>query len=444
MPDEHWTTDEELLGHFVLGKLPDAQRQALERHLQSCPECRKRVDGERLLAAGVQRAGREDMKARLRERLGLGDDRREAREEETQYGATRSAYERPPASAPPGRSAGLAPRRRLNRAWVFAAATAACVVIVTGVGILNRWWAPQEPMFATSDRDVTGVTTPSSEKGTLADGTTGAGSQKVYAEQEKLKKELGRESDAQIEAEMLADQQEGKASAPTTAAAPPRSTMEPPPAAASSEEMAGLDKQSAGKKDARERMEESVAAEMRHKTADDVARARTAEELGRVQAANEFGRLQTADELARAQAAGGAIIDQGTWIEGIASDLPRGTGANVERLGNAKTRALESSSNRNRGDRKLEPVDATVSQRPLLDAPVLQQQQRRQQAQTVLTNVIQTDSTLRLTLYPDSQLSDYALRQAQVYRLTDDSLVVVLPGQLIRYRFQAPALQRAR
>ena len=61
MPDEHWTKDEELLGHFVLGKLPDAQRQALERHLQSCPECRKRVDGERLLAAGVQRAGREEV-----------------------------------------------------------------------------------------------------------------------------------------------------------------------------------------------------------------------------------------------------------------------------------------------------------------------------------------------------------------------------------------------
>jgi anti-sigma factor RsiW len=425
MPDEHWTKDEELLGHFVLGKLPDAQRQALERHLQSCPECRKRVDGEHLLAAGVQRAGREDMKARLRERLGLSDDRREAREEETQYGATRSAYERPPASAPPGRSAGPAPQRRLNRAWVFAAATAACVVIVTGVGILNRWWTPREPMLATSDKDVAEATTPPSEKGPLADGTAGAESQKVQAEQEKLKKELGRESDAQ-------------------AAAPSRSTMKQPPAAASSEEMAGLDKQFAEKKDARERMEQSVTGEMRYKTADDVARARTAEELGRVQAADEFGRLQTTDEIDRAQAAGGAFIDQGTWIEGIASDLPRGTGANVERLGNAKTRALESSSNRNRIDRKLEPVDATVSQRPLVDAPILQQQQRRQQAQTVLTNVIQTDSTLRLTLYPDSQLSDYALRQAQVYRLTDDSLVVVLPGQLIRYRFQAPALQRAR
>ncbi|MBP1691694.1 MAG: putative zinc-finger, partial [Bacteroidetes bacterium] len=228
MPDEHWTKDEELLGHFVLGKLPDAQRQALERHLQSCPECRKRVDGERLLAAGVQRAGREDMKARLRERLGLGDGRREAREEETQYGATRSAFERPPASAAPGRSAAPVPQRRLNRAWVFAAATAACVVIVAGVGILNRWWTPQEPMLATSDQDVAGARTPSPEKGTLADGTTDAGLRKAYAEEEKLKKELGREPDAQIDAEMFADRQEGKAPAPTTAAAPPRSTLEPP------------------------------------------------------------------------------------------------------------------------------------------------------------------------------------------------------------------------
>ncbi|MCC6398838.1 MAG: zf-HC2 domain-containing protein [Bacteroidetes bacterium] len=433
MADEHWTTDEDLLGHFVLGKLPDARRQALELHLQSCPECRKRVDGERLLAAGVQRAGREDLKARLRERLGLSEGSRVAGEEEAHYDVKKAAYIRAAGSVRPDRPTVPPPRRRQNRAWVFAAATAACVVIVTGVGILNRWWAPQEPLLATSDQDVTGATAPSPEKGALANGTTGAGSQMARAEQGKLKKELGTESDAQIEAERFADRQEGKASAPTTAAA-----------AAPSENMAGLEKQAAGKKDTRERMEEPVAAELRQKDVDDVARDRNAEESGRAQAANELERLQTADGLARAQSSGGAFMDQGTWVEGIASDVPRGIGANVEHPAYGKPDVLQPRGNRNHIDRKLEPIDATVTQRPLADAPPLQQQQRRLQAQTVLTNVIQTDSTLRLTLYPDSQLSDYALRQAQVYRVADDSLVVVLPGQLIRYRFQAPALQRAR
>lgn len=84
-------------------------------------------------------------------------------------------------------------------------------------------------------------------------------------------------------------------------------------------------------------------------------------------------------------------------------------------------------------------LNATIEQRPLAEAPALRQQQRRQQAQSVLTNIQQTDSTLRLTLYPDSQLSERDLRQAQVYQVAADTIVVVLPGQMIRYRMGSQA-----
>ena len=64
-PNIHWTTDEHLLAQYVLGQLDHSRRAGLEQHLRDCSQCRDAVDAERLLAAGVKRAGRDAMKHRL-------------------------------------------------------------------------------------------------------------------------------------------------------------------------------------------------------------------------------------------------------------------------------------------------------------------------------------------------------------------------------------------
>ena len=73
MPDEtrkHWTDDEDLLARFVLGQLDAGEASSLEQHLGECARCAEAVRSERLIAAGLKRAGREELKHRLARRLG--------------------------------------------------------------------------------------------------------------------------------------------------------------------------------------------------------------------------------------------------------------------------------------------------------------------------------------------------------------------------------------
>lgn len=100
----HWTDDAELLGHYVLGRVPAAERAALEEHLQACAQCRAAVKGERLIAAGVRRAGREGLRNRLTSRTA-------------------------------GRVS--SPRYRIL-------AAAAIAVIAGGIALLGRWASVQE------------------------------------------------------------------------------------------------------------------------------------------------------------------------------------------------------------------------------------------------------------------------------------------------------------
>jgi len=72
MPDEtrkHWTDDEDLLARFVLGQLDARETSSLEQHLVECARCADAVRAERLIAAGLKRAGREDLKQRLSHRI---------------------------------------------------------------------------------------------------------------------------------------------------------------------------------------------------------------------------------------------------------------------------------------------------------------------------------------------------------------------------------------
>lgn len=73
MADEtrkHWTDDEDLLARFVLGKLDAGEASSLQQHLEECARCAEAVRAERVIAAGLKRAGREELKQRLAHRLG--------------------------------------------------------------------------------------------------------------------------------------------------------------------------------------------------------------------------------------------------------------------------------------------------------------------------------------------------------------------------------------
>jgi hypothetical protein len=147
--------------------------------------------------------------------------------------------------------------------------------------------------------------------------------------------------------------------------------------------------------------------------------------------------LKKKDEAFPAPLTAGEIAGHGEWIEGETADIRMDKGANAPAT-DAVANARKMTEREGYGQ-ALRRIDAVVNQRPLGEAPVLRQQQRKQQAQTVLANLRQTDSTLQVTLYPDPQFNDRDLRQARVYQLAADTIVVVLPGQLIRYRAQSQA-----
>jgi hypothetical protein len=113
-PTSHWTDDDALLGRFVLGAVPSADRPALDAHLAGCEQCRKAVETERLLAAGVRRLGRDQLKRSLAERLRV----------------------HPPVTHP----------------WPRILAAAAIVVIAGGVALYSRWITLQHEQPELPDR----------------------------------------------------------------------------------------------------------------------------------------------------------------------------------------------------------------------------------------------------------------------------------------------------
>ena len=380
MPQEHWTEDEELLAQVVLGRLSESQREPLDRHLASCEECRRRVADEQLLAAGVQRAGRDDLKARLRQRLGMKEGQEEAAELGKVAAAERAAPYGQPAPLP--QDAAPAPLRvqhHQRRAWMYAAATAACVVIIAGVGILNRWWTSDQIITESATDEIAVATppAPSAEKST-------------------------RETYAAPAEQAKVSPQKTRSSSPACGPAMPSTDG------------------TRSKKDAEQK---EVMEEERFISADE-------------------DRLKEKAVPLPEAITGAAVADAGDWVEGETAYIRVDKGANTAK--NEANNVLRAAADQVGYGQTMTRINATISQRPIADAPVLRQQQRRQQSQTVLANLQQTDSTLRLTLYPDSQLNERDLRQAQVYRVTPDTILVVLPGQMIRYRMQSQAAMPVR
>jgi hypothetical protein len=105
--DKHWTDDPELLERFVLHRLNPSERNELEDHVRICEVCKRAVRAEQLLIAGIRRSGREHLKRQIKTRIA-------------------------------GVSSSATP-------WRHIISAAALIVIITGVGIYNRWFEALEP-----------------------------------------------------------------------------------------------------------------------------------------------------------------------------------------------------------------------------------------------------------------------------------------------------------
>ena len=111
---QHFAEDPGLLEEFVLGRLDRMSTERYEEHLRTCEVCREAVDEERMIAAGAKRYGRDQLKERLRARMGEG------------------------------------PTRRVP--WPHVLSAAAILVILIGIGITQHWFtarvAPVENLEA--------------------------------------------------------------------------------------------------------------------------------------------------------------------------------------------------------------------------------------------------------------------------------------------------------
>ena len=104
-PHIHWTQDAELLEQFVMQRVDAERRKELEAHLLTCDECQLAVREQQQIILGIKRVGRDEMKARLKQRL----------------------------------SAGVAEPRVRRVPWLRIASIAAMFIVVFGLGLYNKW-----------------------------------------------------------------------------------------------------------------------------------------------------------------------------------------------------------------------------------------------------------------------------------------------------------------
>ncbi|MBI3787949.1 MAG: hypothetical protein HY276_06800, partial [Ignavibacteriales bacterium] len=110
----HWTADAELVERFVLNRTEPNERKTLEAHLAVCENCRRVVQSEQEFAAGVRRFGRDELKARLKQRIG----------------ETKS--------------------RQLS--WAQVISVAAAIVVLVTIGIYNRWFFQKPDLITTTEQ----------------------------------------------------------------------------------------------------------------------------------------------------------------------------------------------------------------------------------------------------------------------------------------------------
>lgn len=110
----HWTTDAELLERFVLNRIEPTERKTLEAHLAVCENCQLAVQSEQEIVAGVRRFGRDELKARLKQRVG----------------ETKSP----------------------QISWKQIVSAAAAIVVLVTIGIYNKWFFPKPELTTTTEQ----------------------------------------------------------------------------------------------------------------------------------------------------------------------------------------------------------------------------------------------------------------------------------------------------
>lgn len=103
---DHFSENPELLESYVLGRLDAPTMASCAAHERECRTCREAVAREQMLAAGIRRAGRNALKARI--------------------------------------ASGATPTSR--DLWPAILSAAAVVVVMIGVGISERWFVSDKPV----------------------------------------------------------------------------------------------------------------------------------------------------------------------------------------------------------------------------------------------------------------------------------------------------------
>jgi hypothetical protein len=136
---------------------------------------------------------------------------------------------------------------------------------------------------------------------------------------------------------------------------------------------------------------------------------------------------------------------EGVWTEGIVSEEPAAAAAAKLRLDKrekSRPAAVEMQTN---AARKSAVLPATPQQEVILNQQPLRTLQNRQQTlqqNSIPTLARQVGNQLNLTLYPDSLYPEEELQQATVSRPVDDSLIIRVGNQQIRYRLPSSLLQQ--
>ena len=338
--DRHPCRDPDVVERYALGRVTPPERAAIDEHCRDCAECRRLLQEELRLAAGVRRMARFRMKESLAERLSS--------------------------------------TRRQDIPWPRIVAVAATIFIVAGVSVIGVWLQQRDnvqtapPTVAAPpyeeehnvNRGGTPVVPPTAKEQQLSDRTT----------------------------------------------APP-------------EKGSVLARKDIARS---EKSEGAAAGETKSRTAD---------------AAREPERAAAAPPGTSARSGFG----EGYWTEGIVSEEPAAAGAahRVE-MDNIRRPTPEMPT---RAAQKTAAPSVALNQHVLLSqqpSRLLQGQEQQLQAKrkAVPTLVRQLDGQLSLTLYPDSLFPPQDLQRAIVRRSGDDSLLIQVGSQLIRYRLPSSLLQQ--
>ncbi len=345
--EEHFTKDDDRLGRFVLGTMPEDERFACEEHLRRCEICQQAVREERKIAAGIKRYGRDRMKERLRAAVGA--------------------------------------EHRTGMSWQQFTAVAATIAIIAGAGILYRWWEARE------------------EGRTISEFKKEESSR---TERPSLAPSVGEERGAPSAGADASSRDDRKN------AVIPREQMSNAPARTEpSGEIAAAAQSGKGK-------QEHVG----------VANELAIERRGKESEADKLGGIGGKQQSLRQT--------QTFWVQGVPMSTPVHSGPAPSQVETAKkdVRDEGKAAAKALGISRTQTADQefVVQQRPADSLPESGQQQAAQK--TIATEVLDSDTRTILTLYLDTLLDAEQLRNARVWLVGSDSLIVEAGGKTIGYR----------